>query len=110
MPAPAAPPAKRKRPSLCHSCKREVVWVLLDGKRQPLDHIGAELGDVALEDELFPLSPAEGDRLQRATFVSGVRTHYRRHIESCPDAPAWRERWKKNAPRPFSTVRGKKTR
>ena len=107
MPAsstPAAPP-KKKSKSECHSCRATVVWVLLDGKLQPLDHLPNGGGDVAIETEMFP---TEGPA--RAVFASGLSTHYRRHIDSCPDAAQWRERWKKTAPRPFSKIKRKKTR
>ncbi len=111
MAAEATPPAaKRKRPSICHSCRRPVKWVLLDNKRTPLDVLEDLVGDVALEPELFPRGDTEGERLERARFISGVRTHYRRHIDSCPDAAKWRDRWKRTADRPYSQIRGKKTR
>jgi hypothetical protein len=110
MAAPATPPeAKRKRPSLCHSCKRPVKWVLLEGKRTPLDVLEELTGNVAIEPELFPRGDGEL-ALERARYISGVTTHYRRHIDSCPDADKWRDRWKRTAERPFSQIRGKKTR
>ncbi len=98
-----------KRPSVCHSCTAAVVWVILEGKRQPLDYVEAGGGNVALEPELFPR--ADGSReLVRARFVSGVTTRYRRHIDSCPDAAKWRDRWKHSAGRPYSKIDRKKTR
>lgn len=98
-----------KRPSKCHSCQATVVWVLLDGKRQPLDYVADGGGDVALEPELFPRADGSRD-LVRARYISGVTTRYRRHIESCPDAAKWRERWKRAAGRPYSKIDRKKTR
>lgn len=101
--------AARKRPSVCHSCKRAVVWCLLDGKLQPLDHLPPGGGDVALELELFARPDGKAE-LVKARKISGVTTHYRRHIESCPDAAKWRDRWKRTAERPFSKFDRKKTR
>lgn len=106
MPAPstpASPPKKTK--SECHSCHATVAWALLEGRLQPLDHLTEATGNVAIETELIA---TEGPA--RAVLVSGVATHWRRHIDSCPHAAQWRERWKKNAPRPFSKMKGKKTR
>jgi len=99
----------KKRPSLCHSCKAVVVWCLLDGKRQCLDFLEAGGGDVALEPELFA-RPDGSRELVSARKISGLTTHYRRHIESCPDAAKWRDRWKGTADRPFSKFNRKKTR
>lgn len=102
---------ERKRPSICHSCKATVVWVLLDGKRQPLDWLPAGGGNVALEPEL-PGVPRAGDQLARARVISGVTTHYRRHIESCPDADKWRATYKRRgiAGTSFTRFDRKKTR
>lgn len=82
----------RKRPSVCHYCQAPIVWAYLDKKRQALDYLAAGGGNVALEPELPGLSrpPALVD----ARIVSGVTTHYRRHIESCPNADEVRQRWK----------------
>jgi len=112
MPAPndaPAVPAKRKRPSICHSCKAPVRWVLLAGKIQPIELCDAGVGDVAIELEL-PGFGGDGTALAHAVFVSGARTTLRRHIDSCPDADRWRERWKRTAERPFSKIERKKTR
>lgn len=106
-----------KRPSICHSCKREVVWCVLERKKQPLDYLGvsSRAGDVALEPELFA-RPDGSHELVRATF-SGTGTSYRRHIESCPDADKWRLHWmtknknkREAAQRAHSTIERKKTR
>lgn len=105
---PAAPPPAKKSKSECHSCHATVVWVLLEGKRTPLDHLPDGGGNVAIEPELFPREGA--DHAQRARFVSGVTTHYRRHLDSCPDAAKWRDRWKRTAERPYSKIERKKTR
>lgn len=102
----AEPPA-RKRPSKCHSCEAVVVWVILEGKRQPLDWLPAGGGTIALEPELF--ARGDGDELVRARFISGVTTHYRRHIDSCPDAAKWRDKWKTRT-QPFSQFKKGKVR
>lgn len=111
MTAPTSPAAaaKPKRPSICHSCRRSVMWVILEKKKTPLDVLEQLAGDVALEPELFARADGSSE-LPRARFVSGVKTHYRRHIDSCPDADKWRERWKRTAPRPYSKIDRKKTR
>jgi hypothetical protein len=109
MSAAAAAPAKRKRPSICHSCQAPVIWVLLTGKIQPVETCDAGVGDVAIELELPGFAGKDGPGLPHAVFVSGQRTNTRRHIDSCPHADKWRERWKRNAPRPFSKVERKKT-
>jgi hypothetical protein len=101
--------AKRKRPSVCHSCKAVVVWVILEGKRQPLDWLPAGGGDVALEPELFARDDRE-DGLARARIISGITTHYQRHIKSCPDAGVWREAWKKKTGGSFSKMKKGKQR
>lgn len=108
-PTSSAPAEKRKRPSICHSCRRVVMWVILDKRRTPLDVLEDLAGDVALEPELFA-RPDGSSELPRALFVSGVKTHFRRHIDSCPDAAKWRERWKRTASRPYSKIDRKKTR
>lgn len=106
---PPAAAARPKRPSVCHSCKATVVWVLLAGKRQPLDFLPDGGGNIAIEQELFAREPGV-DNLARARVVTGVTTRYRRHIDNCPHAAAWRDRWKEAAPRPFSPIKRKKTR
>lgn len=100
-------PAKKKRPSECHSCHEPVVWVVLDKKRVPLDFLEEGGGNIALELDLLPPVPGE-THLQRAMFVSGVSTHYRRHIDSCKDAEQWRAGWKRTASAPFSRIDRKK--
>lgn len=115
------PTAKgKKRPSICHTCKAAVVWALLEGKRQPLDYLPAAGGDVALEPELFPRNDGRPE-LVGARFV-GTSTHYRRHIESCPQAKEWREKMRRRGierargkggaagGRSFTTFKDKKTR
>lgn len=97
----------KKKPSVCHSCKRPVLWVILERKRTPLDHVEGG-GDVAIVPELFDYLEAPDDRrLPEARYISGLSTRYRRHIDNCPDAAKWRDRWKTSA---FSTFKGKKTR
>lgn len=104
----AAAADKPKRPSICHSCKAQVIWVLLERKRQPIEKCPPGVaGDVALEPEFVGFESAGG--LARAVFV-GSSTGYRRHIDSCPDAAKWRDRWKSTAERPFSRVERKKQR
>ncbi len=81
---------KDARPPVCHSCGAKVVWARwvggdANGKIVPIEGEGR----VSLQ---YPLIRTEGIK-PRAQKVD-LPTKYRRHIETCPQADAWREKWK----------------
>jgi hypothetical protein len=78
------------RPAICSACKAKVTWATFpDGVKRPIDNCTDGEGSVALQ----PSLPGIGGRIE-ARIVSGVRTSYRLHLDTCPQAHVYRNRWR----------------
>lgn len=74
--------------AVCSACRAKVTWALFpDGVVRPIESCDEGAGSVALQAQLF------GGRLE-ARIVSGVRTSYRLHLDTCPKAAMYRNRWR----------------
>lgn len=82
-----------KRRGHCSACGARVTWALFPGGAvRPIESCPDGEGSVALQ----PVLPGLGGTLGRieARNVSGVRTAYRLHLETCPRASVFRGRWR----------------
>jgi hypothetical protein len=88
--------ATKKPQASCSSCGARIVWARTDnGKAIPLERCAAGSGTVAIQLPLLPGGTAIVVSLQASTPSS-----YRRHIETCPAASEWRQRWRNRERKP----------
>lgn len=86
-------------PATCSSCGRRIIWARdTNGKAIPLERCKPGDGTVGVQ---LPLLP--GGRAVVVSLAVGVRTTYRRHIDTCPAAEVWRQRWKYKAAKKRAT-------
>ena len=80
------------RRGVCSACGAKVTWALFpDRVVRPVESCPDGEGSVALQ----PMLPGLGTPARiEARIVSGVRTAYRLHLETCPRASVFRNRWK----------------
>ena len=80
------PPKERNK---CSACGAAIKWAHFSDGVRPIESCDEGEGTVAIQ---APLPGIDGKTF--ALFVSGVRTSYRLHLESCTHAAAFRSRWK----------------
>jgi hypothetical protein len=79
-----------RHPSVCSACRALVTWArFADNVVRPIESCADGEGTVAL----LPTLPGIGGRLE-ARQVVGVRTSFRLHLETCPKAYLYRNRWR----------------
>lgn len=78
------------RRSACSACGADVIWAVFpDRVVRPIESCPDGDGTIALQSGLPGLGPP---RRIEARIVSGVRTSYRSHLETCPRAYLSRNR------------------
>lgn len=90
--------AKDARPPVCHSCNAVVIWARWvggdsNGKIVPIEECAEGEGRVSLQ---YPLIRGEG--IKPTAQLANLPSKYRKHIDSCPQAQAWRDAWKTGKP------------